>query len=133
MLSKKYILGRRILILLLCYAVLVAVQFTLLVLCKSLIPPLDYATWVLYLYSLGALFFVVNLIFFLLNHLFPETIIAISMLTMILKMGGALFLIYPVINSPIIKDNIFIGYFITLYLGHLGIELFVRKKILLIT
>ena len=82
---------------------------------------------------LGSIFFGVNILFFVLNQLFSETIIALTMLSMLIKMGAALAMVYPIIEGNFIYREVIAIFVVALYLIHLIIEFFVRKKILTIT
>lgn len=133
MLLKVNTLGRRILVLLLCYGAIVGIQFLVLVSIKFLLYPIVYKALVHNTILLGFLFFCVNALFFILNHLFSETIIALTMLTMLVKMGSTLAIIYPLIESNVLYNEAIVIFVVVLYFIHLILEFFLRKKILTIT
>ena len=126
-------LGRRILVLLLCYGIVVGIQLLLIFSIRSLINPIVYNELIFNTILLGSIFFWVNILFFVLNQLFSETIIALTMLSMLIKMGAALAMVYPIIEGNFIYREVIAIFVVALYLIHLIIEFFVRKKILTIT
>lgn len=126
-------LGRRILVLLLCYGIVVGIQLLLIFSIRSLINPIVYNELIFNTILLGSIFFGVNILFFVLNQLFSETIIALTILSMLIKMGAALAMVYPIIEGNFIYREVIAIFVVALYLIHLIIEFFVRKKILTIT
>lgn len=129
----KNSLGRRILVLLLCYGIIIGVQLLLIYSVRSFINYILFNELIFNATLLGSIFLVVNILFFVLNQLFSETIIALTMLSMLVKMGAALAMIYPIIESTVLCRELIAIFVVLLYLIHLVIEFFVRKKILTIT
>ncbi len=126
-------LGSRILVLLLCYGIIVGAQLLLIFSIRSFINPIVYNELTFNTILLGSIFLGANILFFVLNQLFSETIIALTMLSMLVKMGAALAMIYPIIEGNFVYREVIAMFVVALYLIHLIIEFFVRKKILTIT
>lgn len=126
-------LGSRILVLLLCYGIIVGAQLLLIFSIRSFINPIVYNELTFNTILLGSIFLGANILFFVLNQIFFETIIALTMLSMLVKMGAALAMIYPIIEGNFVYREVIAIFVVALYLIHLIIEFFVRKKILTIT
>lgn len=126
-------LGTRILVLLLCYGIIVGAQLLLIFSIRSFINPIVYNELTFNTILLGSIFLGANILFFVLNQIFFETIIALTMLSMLVKMGAALAMIYPIIEGNFVYREVIAIFVVALYLIHLIIEFFVRKKILTIT
>ncbi len=126
-------LGRRVLVLLLCYGIIVGAQLLLIFSIRSFINPIVYNELTFNTILLGSIFLGANILFFVLNQIFFETIIALTMLSMLVKMGAALAMIYPIIEGNFVYREVIAIFVVALYLIHLIIEFFVRKKILTIT
>lgn len=126
-------LGSRILVLLLCYGIIVGAQLLLIFSIRSFINPIVYNELTFNTILLGSIFLGANILFFVLNQIFFETIIALTMLSMLVKMGAALAMIYPIIEGNFVYREVIAMFVVALYLIHLIIEFFVRKKILTIT
>ena len=120
-------------VLLLCYGIIVGAQLLLIFSIRSFINPIVYNELTFNTILLGSIFLGANILFFVLNQLFSETIIALTMLSMLIKMGAALAMVYPIIEGDFIYREVIAIFVVALYLIHLIIEFFVRKKILTIT